>query len=466
MKKKDSGMGAFGMAMIFAVCFGAVGVFTGWVIASTLSQAWSVRGWTKVDAEVVRYGGADDLEYKYRVGDREFTGRRLGIGALENMEVDHAVNERITRAFNDKQPLAVLVDPNEPLNSVADGSIPWTLVLFMTPFALGFGGVGLGALYVAVRQLIPAAPEEEKQTTISSDAGGGFLALLGFTFLWNALAMPISALFVPEMIRTGEWLGLIVLIFPLAGLLMIWGTIHSGINWLRRGGATVQPQQLPPRLGSAFSGYVSFRRGVTAGATMRARLSCLAGSNAGQNAPPVWTKELGNLRVADVGGNRRLSFRFDPPDRVPGFDRDAVTHWRLELYEEGKTSAAYGFNFKMQPPAGIEHLPEEELRADAEPELDDEDMPVPAGIPKGLEGIAALVGKERIEERLKDMPASQRAKLRAQFENLPAGQKAALEKMQKYAHYMPTVKKLVFWAIGLFVLFQIVGVVSVFLAAS
>lgn len=300
-----------------------------------------------------------------------------------------------------------------------------------------------------------------EETTIKSDAGGGFVALLGFTLLWNAVSFPVAALVLPEIIRDGEWAGLFVLLFPLVGLGMLWGTIHLGVNLVRRGGARVHPQQLPPRLGSKFSGHISFPRGVDGGQGFRARLQCIA-AGSGNTAMALWSKET-TVRVADVGGNKRASFQFDTPDRLPGIDRDAVTDWRLDLHEESKTAATYAFPFKMQPPVGVEHLPEEELRPGSMVGDDDDEDLAPAGIPKGLEGIAKVIGRERIEGKIAAMPAGQRAKLQAHFDQLPPGQQKMLDQVGKYAHHWPTIKKLFFWAIGLLIAFQVLGVVAVLL---
>jgi hypothetical protein len=56
--------------------------------------------------------------------------------------------------------------------------------------------------------------------------------------------------------------------------------------------------------------------------------------------------------------------------------------------------------------------------------------------------------------------------MQARFEQMTPGQKDAIANVGKYAHYFPLVKKLFFWAIGLFILIQVIGVVSVLLFSS
>jgi hypothetical protein len=452
------------VALVFALCFGGVGAFTSWVVGKTLWDAWDASSWARVPAEVLSYESGR-VQYRYEYNERSFLGDRIGIAAIDNDEGNAEAGSRIQRALNDKTPLEVLVDPEEPSRSVVDTTIPWTMVIGFLPFALGFGTVGLGALAVMVSLMLPQRPDDDEDEGIVSDAGSGFMALGIFAFLWNAIAFPIAAVMMMEVWKSGDWVVLFVLIFPLIGLLLIWGVINSAITWIRRGGARLHPQQMPPRLGGAFSGHIAFPRGVTAGDSFKARLSCTSSGKQGSGAITHWKGERA-VRVAEVGGNRRLTFGFDTPDRIEGFERDAETQWQLDLIPEGQEASTFSFHFKMQPPAGVEHMSEEDLRASPMVGDDEELELAPAGIPKALEGVAALVGKERFEEKLRELPAAERAEMQARFEQMTPGQKDAIANVGKYAHYFPLVKKLFFWAIGLFILIQVIGVVSVLLFSS
>lgn len=458
------------VALLFAVCFGGVGAFASWVVGGTLWAAWEASGWTRVPAEVLQYDGGI-VQYRYEMNERMFLGRRIGIGALETDEV-HPATSRIEQAWNAKAPLEVLVDPDDPSRSVVDATIPWMMVVGFLPFALGFGAVGVGALAVVVSMMLPESEPDEDEG-IGSDAASSFVGLAIFTFMWNAIAFPIAGVMVMELWKSGEWLGLLVLLFPAIGLLMLWATLVAGLNWIRRRGAVLHPQQMPPRLGGVFSGHVSFPRGVTSGDSFKAVLSCV--TSGGKNSTAITHhKSEAQTRVTDVGGHHRLSFRFDTPDRLPGFERDAETSWQLNLFPAGTEAAAFSFNFKMQPPAGVEHLPEEEL--DHEPQreamLDDDNEPVPAGAAPRVAAavgtahaapIALLFGKGSLEERVKALPKGQREAMAAHLASMTPEQKKQLEKA---ASYMPLVKKLVIGLIVLFVLVQVAGVVSVLLFSN
>lgn len=455
--------GGIVVALIFAVCFGGVGAFTAWVVGGTLWGAWEASGWTRVPAEVLQYDGANNVQYRYEFNERLFLGRRMGVTVIDSDEGHPEAAKRIQQAVNDKAPLEVLVDPEDPSRSVVDTTINWTMVIGFLPFALGFSAVGLGALGVMVSLMMPQrAGDDDEDEAISSDAASGFIGLAIFTFIWNAIAFPIGAVMTMQAVASGDWVMLFVLIFPLIGLLMIWGTINSGINWIRRGGAKLHPQHLPPRLGSAFSGHVSFARGVVAGDTFRAQLACTSSGSKNQGAVTHWKAER-QVRVTDVGGNRRASFGFDPPDRIEGFERDDVTQWQLDLFPQGKDAAAFSFPFKMQPKAGVEHLPEEELEEPRAAVLIDEDEPVAAAA--GASGAPAapgaalnlILGKGTLEERMQKLPQAQRDQLAKRLAAMTPEQRKSLEKA---AAYGPLVKKLVIAAIVLFFLVQMAGVVS------
>jgi hypothetical protein len=450
------------VALVFALSFGGVGAFTSWVVGKTLWSAWQAGNWAKVPAEVLNYDSGH-VQYRYEFNERTFLGTRIGIAAIDTDEGPPVeATNRILKALGDKAPLEILVDPDEPSRSVVDTTIPWMMVVGFLPFALGFGAVGLGALGVMVSLLVPRSADDGDERAISSDAASGFVGLALFTFLWNAIAIPIGAVMVMEAMRNGEWLMLLVLVFPLIGLLMIWGVINSGIDWIRRGGAKLHPQQLPPRRGSAFSGHVSFPRGVTAGEAFKARLACTSSGSKEQGTITHWKGEQ-QVRVSDVGGNRRVSFRFDPPARIEGVERDAVTQWQLDLFPEGKEAAAFSFPFKMQPPAGVEHLPEEELEEPRAAAMFDDDEPVPVAAAAPAAALNLILGKGSLEQRMEKLPKAQREQLARRLAAMTPEQRKSLEKA---AAYGPMVKKLVIAVIVLFFLVQMAGVVSMFFLSN
>ena len=456
MSTKGNGGAAF-VALVFAVCFGAVGVFASWAIVETLRDGFTARDWVRVKADVLKYGG-DGLHYRYRVGDRDYDGTRLGVGFIENSEVDNDLDARLTAAVSEKQPITVFVNPDDPSKSVVDPAIPWTMLLFMTPFAFGFGGVGLGALYMVVK-LLRGEREEDNKPTVAAGPGAGALALWVFAFFWNVISFPIALIAVPDIVKSGEWLGLLVLIFPLVGLLILWAAIKSTWTAIRMGGAQITLQPAVPRLGEVVGGNVTFKRGVAAGDAFKARLECITVDNG--SPLPHWKAEK-ETRVIQGPQGPRLAFSFDTPDRLPALagERDESTTWKLELYRPGQAAPAYAFAFELLPPPGAEHEPEEEHEKALEEEAQ---LAMAAPMAAGVQNLLKVMGGE---EKLAAMSAKDRLEFKAHMDALTAQQKDAIAKLGNYAHYIPLMKKLVFWAIGLFVAVQVLGVVTVMFFSS
>jgi hypothetical protein len=257
--------GAVLACLLFAVPFGGVGVFASWAIGSAVHGAWKARDWVPVPATVesaslatsesdeggTTYRAEGTYRYSYR--GQSYSGSRLGLSALggaDNIDDWHeAVNARLESARKARQPITVWVNPASPAEAVYDRGIRWAELLFLTPFSLAFGGVGVGALVVMAKVLLGDTKGPGRERT--QEATGRAMGTAGrgsqssarflwiFAFFWNAISFPIAILALRDIADSGEWLGLLVLLFPLVGVLVLWGAIAA--SWkafkARRGGA-------------------------------------------------------------------------------------------------------------------------------------------------------------------------------------------------------------------------------------
>jgi hypothetical protein len=163
----------------------------------------------------------------------------------------------------EKKPITVYVNPESPAEAVVDRDVRWKFVLFLSVFSLVFGGVGVGALFLGVRGLfgkkgidISARGMRRKS---SQDAGVSFLWI--FAFFWNAVSFPVAILVVPQAWQGGEWGALFVLLFPLVGLLILWGAIAATIQVIRARFA-VKPAKAPKVKAAAPARKDGFARGM------------------------------------------------------------------------------------------------------------------------------------------------------------------------------------------------------------
>jgi hypothetical protein len=319
----------------------------------------------------------------------------------------------------------VYVNPQEPAQAVIDRDVRWKLVMFLTPFALGFGGVGVGALWMLPRVLRDSPdkdrPKEPKPLarTVSSNMRGGMLGVWLFAFFWNAISMPVAFMFVPEKVREGEWAALIVLIFPLVGVLLLVYAIKSTVGYLLRGGAVLEVLTAKARVGAPLQGSVAFSRGVAVGDAFRVKLECVKTDRRGEetSTDTLWTREAAVQAVEGPRGPR-VDFRFDIPSTVPATTADSkaevANKWRVEVQPASpKFAMPYGFDVAL---------------AEAPPETAEfafsNDAPVPAEVQQMFErlGVNATEGKKR-----------------AAFAELPQEQQAALV---KFARWVPSMKKI------------------------
>jgi hypothetical protein len=444
--------------LVFTLVFGGVGLGASWAIVSTLRDGYAARDWVRVKADVLSYSG-DALSYRYRVGDKEFKGSRLSVGFMEPSEIDSDLHARLTAAEKDKKPITVFVDPADPARSVVDIGIPWQMLLFLTPFALAFGGVGVGTLYMAVK-LQTGGDEPESGEKVTSTSTGA-LGIWVFAFFWNALAIPISAIAVPKMVQEGEWWGLLILIFPLIGLLMLWSAIR--LTWLAiiRGSASLHIQNAPVHLGGVVAGHVTARL-MGAGDAIRVKLECATATGTPQ-AVVHWTKET-TARVVEGPQGARLAFSFQTPDRLPAGAgaRDENTDWGLHLYRGDEQSPTYSFSFELRPPLGAEHEPSEDDEAEEAVDEDEPQLAAAAPSPVVMENLARMMGAKSVES----MNPQQRARFQARLDSMTPQQREAIAKIGSYAGYLPLVKKLVIGIVVLFVLMQVIGAVTMLLFAK
>jgi hypothetical protein len=439
--------------LLFAGVFGGVGVFATWVIAATIYDGTRAQDWVRVKAYVESLEGSG-VRYRYTFQGREYSGSRLGaspLGGSDNVDDWSAdLQDRLAAAKAGNHPITVLVDPEKPSDSMIDARIRWSFLVFLLPFSLAFGGVGAGALYALTRVL---QGENAKRKPADrgagiSDARGGIIGLWVFAFFWNVISFPIALLFVPQLINDGEWVGLLVVLFPLIGMFLVWTAAKATWAYLRRGGATLKLRDDHPRIGSHVEGTVDFAHGVKLGDTFHVNLLCRRSVPQGDetSASTRWTKRV-DARATTGPGGARIAFRFDVPSHLPanseasGVERESF-QWRIEVNAANQPlPIPYGFDLQMRAAP---------LESRSVAFADDE---MPATLGPGFEGVEKLLGLDT--SRMSDR---QRAALAA----MTPEQKAALGKLAGYAPLAKKVAIVVFVAV--FVIPFLIAVIPMLIA--
>ena len=229
-----SKLSAIAGCLIFAVCFGGVGVLTGWLAGTVVYDGIRARDWVAVEAEVT----GEDV-YRYVFAGSTYTSERLTLLRMGSSDVDGSdeVSARLSQAKSEGKPVRVWVNPADPHESVAERRIPWMFLVAMSPFVLAFGGVGVGALWFAARNALDLffpGRRQRRDTPAAHIARDGKVTLRTtwlMAFFWNALAIPICALALMDVFAGGDKMALLVLVFPLVGLLLLWGAVAA--TWAR-----------------------------------------------------------------------------------------------------------------------------------------------------------------------------------------------------------------------------------------
>ena len=229
------------LALVFGVIFGGIGAAASYVMYRTIADSQRAESWVKVKASVDTYKRGT-VSYRYTMGGAEYKGDRMGafiLGGRDNLDDWYGDMDRmLRRAVEKHEPITVYVNPDNPQESMIDHTLRWKLIAMIVPFAVGFGGVGLGAAWVMLSSLFtsdtPPATWTPGTPAPAARRSSGLGGQWAFTIMWNAIALPISFIAVPGIWQSGEWIGLIILIFPLIGVLMLWGAISSTISAIVR----------------------------------------------------------------------------------------------------------------------------------------------------------------------------------------------------------------------------------------
>jgi hypothetical protein len=213
-------------ALLIALPFGGIGLGAAYLIAAMIHDGVRARDWVLVKAEVT-----GPASYRYTIGGKTYEGTRLGTlhiaGTGDIDDFEDRVSDMLLQGREQKKPITVFVNPDEPSEAMVDREIRWGLVLFLAPFALLFSWIGLGALWLIRRLSTGETPEGASNT-----AGAGVLWL--FAIVWNAISFPAAIIAIPQGMADGEWGVLFILLFPIIGLGVLWAAIAGTFERLRR----------------------------------------------------------------------------------------------------------------------------------------------------------------------------------------------------------------------------------------
>ena len=425
------------LCLLFALPFGGVGAGAAYVIGKAIYDGKRAQEWVRVKAELRSFGDGN-ISYHYAFGGRNFHGDRMGtnpIGGTDNVDDWHdRVHDHLSAAQAEGRPITVWVNPDNPAESMFDRQIRWSLLLFASVFAFGFGGVGVGALVVAIASFLPT----RAVSAVKNSEAGGVGALWVFTFFWNVIAFPISILAIPQMWAEGNWIGFLVLLFPLVGVLLLWGALRTTWDYFRRGGARVVFDKDEPTLGAPLTGHFAFGKKVRVGEGFRVRLEAMTNPGLGDERT-LWSREV-QARVTDSGSGPRLAFRLDTPPRLSAPNDDAI-YWRIDAIAANRAADVH---YKFPVPIVVEEEEEEEVEAAPAAAMAFQGDMQPAALGPGFESVERLLNGAGV-----NLPPDAAAR----FKQMTPEERANLAKLFALG---PKLKVWAIWAVVGFVVLQVV----------
>lgn len=356
------------LVSLFALPFAGVGVWMLWSISSTLYDAWQMEDWVQVEATLTAAGyethSGDDSQtyeayarYRYEYDGRSYTGDRVGIasGADNIGSYQKVIGRNLRTAHANGERILVYVDPDEPSRSIIDRGIRWGLIGFKMIFVVVFGGVGFGLLifvWRAPKEKDEADPQYADKPWLLNDdwqtatiRSGSRMAMWGawaFTIVWNAISVAMPYLAYREVTENGNWIALLMLLFPLVGISLLAWAIQKTAEWRRFGPAPVTLDPFPGSIGGHVGGTIDLNLPFDPNAKFELTLTNIhsyhsgSGENRSQKEKAKWQDRI--VAHAEPGGKgTRLTFRFDVPEGLQASDTeqdDSYHQWRLNLAAE------------------------------------------------------------------------------------------------------------------------------------
>ncbi|MEQ5834121.1 DUF3592 domain-containing protein [Marinobacter sp. NFXS9] len=341
--RKDSDKPRWGVTL-FGLIFLCAGL--GVLIFSPLATLYehvSSAGWGRVQATLQQidlrsHRGDDsttwsvDATYTYRIGGRTYTGHRVGYDAGSDNIGDYQrqLVSRMQR-ISAQGPVAIWVNPDNPTQSYLVRELRWKKLLFGVLFGTVFAVAGVAILLVGRRRRRLAAD----QTDILSSQRYGHWVFGFMAFMFLAISLP-GVLAVPDELADDNWLILMVLIFPLAGLWLARVAWESRRNWRYYGPMPLRPDPVPGQVGGDIGGRIRLSR-PEIDAPWQVTLQCVrvrirSGKDSSRSERIIWQAHQAPY-VHTEGTGAVVAFRFTPPADLPPTDtsgREQVL-WRLVL---------------------------------------------------------------------------------------------------------------------------------------
>lgn len=353
--------------VLFSLPFAAVGVGMAIWMSSGVLACWKMKNWQETPARIVRaklecHSDSDGstyqatAEYTYKFGSRQYTGKRVGVtGGSDNIgSYQQDVHRQLSAHQTSGRPFRCYVNPNRPSEAVLFRDLRWEMVAFQAVFAEAFGAAGFGLLTFALvawfdkrgsKALAAAHPDEPwlarkdwAEGKINSSTKTSAIVLFVVTLYWNAISVPLAAVFPHDEVAKANWIPLLVLIFPAVGAILLLCLVVKTLRWRKYGRSVFEMASVPGVIGGQLAGVVRVSKKVEPDDGFRLTLHCIQTIAAGDSSSEksVWQDEqvIGRELSQSNPENSAIPVLFQIPYECLPTDLEGEnrpTYWRLTV---------------------------------------------------------------------------------------------------------------------------------------
>jgi len=293
-----------GCLVVFLVPFMGVGVVMGVSLFLTIWTWAGMQTWEEAPARILHselksHSGSDSTtyraaaKYEYTYGGRNYTGSRVSLhGGADNIgKFQRRTARELSKYKKSGKPFRCYVNPRNPSQSVLYRHLRLEMLAFKGMFALVFGGVGFGFFIAALRgykkqRLVqdlkkehPSQPwlynEEWRDGRIRSSTKGIMIFSLLFSLFWNSVSIPLAILLVPGILEEKNLVGLLILVFPFAGICLVAWAVRNFLQWRKYGDSIFEMDSIPGVIGGALGGHILTTVNIKPEGGFHLTLSCI-----------------------------------------------------------------------------------------------------------------------------------------------------------------------------------------------
>lgn len=389
--------------LLFGGVFAGAGIFISMQTSVPMFRNYQeAKEWPPVPARLLSVSGDDSstkASYQYLYDGGTYQNDRVYIaGFNDNIGSYHSeLQAKLNRLYRAGTPVNVYVNPQNPADSVLDKSMRWGMFTLTVVFCSVFILIGLLVMVssffakpkrrqkvlpnlLKLRKEWKAGPESREsfvsflekrrsqllvsgeedpvpssqvegvlsqdwqgrkgweRNAIRSDAQKGTIGIWFFALLWNGISYTIAIMLLADW-RQQEWGALVVLIFPLAGLLLLYHAVKRSLELKRFGVVVYEMDPYPGAIGGHVGGRLKINNLRELSASYTVLVECVysyvsgSGKNRSRKERIEWA-EKGHPKAAMTANGMSLDFVFTVPEDLPEAEIEQSGNyyfWRLTV---------------------------------------------------------------------------------------------------------------------------------------